>query len=320
MNPLAPVAEARAVGQEVTAEGLEQLRRLMQEQMRRSLGMRGGPPPPACRDPEAAFFAPGSIVREINGDIPAMLIGGVAALLMQVLHPLTMAGVDQHSNYRTDPLGRLERTANFLAATTFQSRAEAEEAIARVRRIHASVAGFASDGRPYSAADPALLTWVHAVEVHCFLTSAVVYGPRRFTEDECDGYVEEMARVGDALGAVGVPRRRSELASYFDSVRPELCLTPEARGARNFLLRGIGRWPHEVASHGLLVAAAQGILPPWARRQLHLPAVPAADRLAVRPAVRTIGAALRWVAGPPRSHPSPREDRAPGDRTTMAVG
>ena len=238
-----------------------------------------------------------------------MLIGGIGALLLQTLHPLTMAGVDRYSNYRQDPLGRLERTASFLGTTTFGSRTEAEGAVARVRRVHAAVNGTAPDGRPYSADDPDLLTWVHAAEIHCFLTSSTIYGPRPLTADEQDRYVDEMARVALALGATAVPRSVGQLEEYFASVRPELALTREARTARNFVLRGVGRWPHEVTTYAILVAAAQGVLPPWARRQLRLPAVPAGDRLAVRPAARALGSALRWVVSPPT--PAVEADLAP---------
>jgi uncharacterized protein (DUF2236 family) len=298
----AQVLEAHAVGRSVTADGLERLRTAVLVQMRRSMGMGEDRPPPSCVDPAEAFFAPGSITRQVNGDLPSMLIGGIAALLLQTLHPLTMAGVDRHSNYRQDPLGRLERTASFLGTTTFGSRTEAEVAVARVRRVHAAVNGTAPDGRPYSADDPDLLAWVHAAEIHCFLTSSTIYGPRPLAPAEQDCYVDEMARVALALGATDVPRSVSELEGYFASVRPQLALTREARTARNFVLRGVGRWPHEVTTYALLVAAAQGVLPSWARRQLRLPAVPAGDRLAVRPAARALGTALRWVV----SAPTPR--------------
>jgi uncharacterized protein (DUF2236 family) len=287
------------VGRSVTADGLERLRSAVQIQMRRSMGMGGKPPPAACTDPAEAFFPPGSITRHVNGDLPAMLIGGIAALLLQTLHPLTMAGVDRHSNYRENPLGRLERTARFLGTTTFGTRAEAEEAMAWVRSVHAAVNGVAPDGRLYSAEDPALITWVHAAEMHCFLTSSVIYGPRPLSPDEQDRYLDEMARVALGLGAVEVPRNRAELDAYFAAVRPELALTKEARTARNFVRRGVARWPHEITTYAILVAAAQGVLPPWARQQLRMPAVPAADRLAVRPAARALGAALRWVVTGP---------------------
>jgi len=298
MTPLARVDEVRALGESVATDGFERFRGQMQAQIRRSMGVGDGPRP-ACDDPDEAYFAPGSTTRQIHSDLPSMLIGGVAALLLQMLHPLAMAGVADHSNYRKDPLGRLERTAAFLGTTTFGTRSEAEAAIDRVRRVHGSVVGTASDGRPYSAYDPDLVTWVHACEVRCFLTASLVYGPRHLDPGQQDRYLDEMARVAVALGAVEVPRTVAALDAYFESVRPELRLTTEARTARNFVLRGVGRWPHEVTTYGLLVAAAQGVLPVWARRQLHLLAVPAGDRLAVRPTVSVLSRALRWVASPP---------------------
>jgi uncharacterized protein (DUF2236 family) len=291
MDALARLDATRSLGESVTVESLTRFRVQAQDQLRRALGIPGGRRP-ACDDPDLAYFEPDSITRQVHSDLPAMLIGGLAALLFQMLHPLAMAGVAQH------PLGRLERTAMFLGATTFGSRAEAEAAIARVRRVHDSVVGLASDGRPYAAGDPDLLTWVHAAEVHSFLTAALVYGPRPLTRADQDRYVDEMSRVAYALGAVDVPRSTDELAAYFAAVRPELRLTPEAKVARNFVLRGVGRWPHELTTYGLLIAAAQGCLPTWARRQLHLAALPAGDTLAVRPAARMLSTALRWVATP----------------------
>ncbi len=298
MYRLPAIDEARLTGELAAAESVRRVRSRVQHQVRRSLGITGEARPP-CDDPDQAYFPPDSITREIHSDLPAMLIGGVAALLFQMLHPLAMAGVAEFSNYRQDPLGRLERTAMFLGTTTFRSRPEAEVAIDRVRSVHQQVRGTAPDGRSYSASDPALITWVHAAEVRCFLNAALAYGPRPPSRAEQDQYVDEMARVAVALGAVDVPHRVSELDAYFGAVRPELRLTREARTARNFVLRGVGRWPHEITTYGLLVAAAQGVLPGWARRQLHLAQVPAGDRLAVRPAARIFSSALRWVATPP---------------------
>ena len=297
MDPRAQIAEAHAVGRAVTIGRIEQVRAQALVQVRRSMGMTSAPPAP-CIDPELAFVAPDSVVRRIHGDLPAMLIGGLSALLFQMLHPLAMAGVAQHSNYRSDPLGRLERTASFLGTTTFGTVDEARGAIERVRRVHGHVRGVAADGRPYTATDPDLLTWVHAAEVSSFLAASRVYAPSPPTPEEADDYLDQMAAVAVELGAVDVPRSTAALDAYFASVRPRLRFTPEARDARNFVLRGVGRWPHEVATYTLLVGAAQGILPTWARRQLKLPSLPAGDLLAVRPSARLLGTAFRWVVTP----------------------
>ncbi|MBK5286954.1 MAG: DUF2236 domain-containing protein, partial [Acidimicrobiia bacterium] len=125
---------------------------------------------------DPGLFGPDSVTWRIHAD-RSMLIGGLRALLLQVLHPLAMAGVAQHSTYRRDPLGRLARTGRFVAATTYGTTAEAERAITMVTDVHQRVRGVAADGRPYSASDPALLAWVHNVEVDSFLSAYRRYGP-----------------------------------------------------------------------------------------------------------------------------------------------
>src|SRR6185312_7519890 len=95
-----------------------------------------------------------------SGD-PGMLAGGLAALTLQTLHPLALAGVWDHSNFRGDLLGRLRRTTAFVGGTTYAPRTQAEALIAHVRQIHGHIVGHAEDGQPYSANDPHLLTWVH---------------------------------------------------------------------------------------------------------------------------------------------------------------
>jgi len=309
VNPRAQINQAHAVGREVTEAGIEHVRAQALLQVRRSMGMTREPLP-TCTDPARAYVDPDSLVRRIHGDLPAMLIGGLSALLFQMLHPLAMAGVAQHSNYRSDPLGRLERTAAFLGTTTFGSQEDARAAIARVRLVHSRVTGTANDGRRYSAADPDLLSWVHAAEVSSFLAASRVYAQVRPTRAEEDDYLDQMARVALDLGAVDVPRSVAELDAYFAEVRPRLHLTSEAREARNFVLRGVGRWPHEIATYALLVSAAQGVLPTWARRQLRLPALPAGDRLAVRPSARLLGSAFRWVITPDRRVPATQSPSA----------
>jgi len=298
MDPRSQLNEAHAVGRAVTEFGIEIARGHALAQVRRSLGMSEDPPPP-CTDPAVAYFAPDSVVRRVHGDLPSMLIGGLSALLFQMLHPLAMAGVAQHSNYRSDPLGRLERTATFLGTTSFGTQDEARAVIERVRWVHARVTGTASDGRPYAASDPDLLTWVHAAEVSSFLAAARIYAPSPPTPSEEDDYLDQMSRVAFDLGAVDVPRSRADLDAYFVEVHPRLRLTAEARTARNFVLRGVGRWPHEIATYGLLVSAAQGVLPTWARHKLRLATFPAGDRLAVRPSARILGSAFRWAVGSP---------------------
>lgn len=238
------------------------------------------------------------MARRVHGDLPSMMIGGLAALLLQILHPRTMAGVADHSRYAVDPLGRLRRTASFVGTTTFGSTAEAQAAIRHVRSVHAAVTGRAPDGRPYRADDPDLLTWVHAAETVSFLAASRRYGVAHLAAGDADRYLDETAEVALLLGAEWVPRTEDELDAYMRSMRPELYAGAQARAARDFLLRGVGGRPEEVAVHACIAAAAVGLLPGWARGELGLPAPPLVDRVVVRPAAWTLCQGLRWAIGP----------------------
>src|SRR6201988_2645191 len=136
-------------------------------------GMVAGPEGPANRarihqTAGPRWFGEDRPIRRVHADA-SMFVGGLRALLLQSLHPLAMAGVAQHSDYRDDPWGRLQRTSAFLARTTFGSATQAGEACATVRKVHERVVGTAPDGRVYTANDPHLLAWVHLCGVDSFL-------------------------------------------------------------------------------------------------------------------------------------------------------
>lgn len=54
---------------------------------------------------DPGLFGPDAICWQVHGDFSSMLIGGISALLMQALHPLALAGVWDHSNFREDMIG-----------------------------------------------------------------------------------------------------------------------------------------------------------------------------------------------------------------------
>ena len=150
------------------------------------------------------WFTPDDPIWRVHADA-AMFPGGIRALLLQSLHPLAMAGVAGHSGYKGDPWGRLQRTSEFLATTTFGTIDHAQEQIARVRSIHDRVRGKAADGRAYSAGDPHLLAWVHATEADSFLTAYQRYAVSPLSDAEADLYVEQGGIVASALGVVDPP-------------------------------------------------------------------------------------------------------------------
>ena len=247
--------------------------------------------------PGERWFAEDRPIRIIHGDT-SMFVGGLRALLFQSLHPLAMAGVAQHSDYKADPWGRLQRTADFLAATTFGPADQAQRTIDMIKRVHTRVVGTASDGRPYSANDPHLLEWVHIAEVDSFIAAHKEFGEVKLTDDDYDEYVADMAVIATALGVVNAPRSQSELRSRLRVYRPELRSSSEARDAARYLLL-TPPLPFVVRpAYGLLAAAAVSLMPAWTRVPLRLPWLPVSERALVRPAGTTLVKTLRWALAP----------------------
>ena len=223
-----------------------------------------------------------------------MMVGGVAGLLLQMLHPAVLAGVWDHSNFRADMHGRLRRTARFIAMTTYGGREEAETSIARVRRIHDHVTGTLPDGTPYAANDPAMLAWVHVTEATSFLGAWVRYGEPRMSRADQDRYFAEMARVGSALGADPVPRTRLEAQAVMASMRAQLRVDARTREVARLVLNQPAQSRLAEPLQTLTLQAGVDLLPDWARRMHGL-----SDPLLARPLVRagTLGIArtLRWA-------------------------
>ena len=253
--------------------------------------------------PGERWFAEDRPVRRVHGD-SSMFIGGIRALLLQSLHPLAMAAVAEHSDYRGDPWGRLQRTSYFLAVTTFGRVADARQAIARVRAVHQRVTGTTADGRPYAASDPHLLTWVHIAEADSFLRAHSHFGTRPLDQAGRDGYVADMARIGAELGVPDPPRTEAGLAERIARYRAELTATAEAREAARFLLVSPPLPAVARAPYGVLAAAAVSLLPGWARRPLHLPRLPVTETVLVRPAGHAMVRAIRWATSAPPAIPA----------------
>lgn len=247
---------------------------------------------------DPGWFGPDSVTWRVHAD-PAMLIGGVAALMLQTLHPLALAGVTEHSDFRERPLERLGRTSSFVTATTYGSTPVAERMARVVRGIHRRVVGVAPDGRPYSAGDPDLLRWVHVTEFHAFARAHRLYSLRPVGAEDIDRYWDEVAVIAEALGATDVPRSRAEVDAYLRAVRPELAAGPEVRETMRFIVSPIAGPLALQASYLMVVRAAFGVLPRWARRMLRVPRLPGVDLAVVRPATITALTGLRLLAGDP---------------------
>ena len=245
-------------------------------------------------EPGPRWFQEGSPITIVHAD-SAMFVAGLRALLLQSLHPLAMAGVAEHSDYRGDPWGRLARTSYFLAATTYGTEAVATGAVRRVRAVHSNVEGVAPDGRRYAASDPRLLRWVHVAEVDSFLRAHRRYGRSPLGDEGYDEYVRQMSRIAAALGATDVPTTRGELGEALSAYRPELRGTSEARQAARYMLL---QPPLPVVARGpylALGAAAVAMLPQWARWPLRLPWLPVTEATVVRGAGEVLTRTIRWA-------------------------
>ena len=175
-----------------------------------------------------------------------LLLGGGAALIMQVAHPLVGAGVAEHSNYREDPWGRLYRTLDLTTSIVFGSTQKANAASDRLRQVHSDVRGATKEdggrhpaGTKYFANDPKLGMWVHATLVETALQVYTSY-VGQLTHDERARYYEEQKRLGEKFGVPidAQPETLGAFFEYFDHmVETELAVTDALRDVVDATMR-----------------------------------------------------------------------------------
>jgi uncharacterized protein (DUF2236 family) len=247
------------------------------------------PEPPS----DDALFAPDTPIRMVHADLVGMMVGGIRGLLIQMLHPSALQGVLDHSNFREDMHGRLQRTARFIAVTTFGHRDRAIAAIERVNVIHEQVTGTLPDGAPYSARDPRTLAFVHVAEATSFLAAYLRHVRPDMPGHEQDEYYRQFAVIARALGADPVPENRNEAEAMLREMRGELRASPEAREVAQLVLtqKPDGTPPGVQA---MLGAEAVALLPPFARSMLDLQR-PGLATIPARAATWGMGKTLRWA-------------------------
>lgn len=213
---------------------------------------------------DRGLFGPASVTWKIHSDFPGMMAGGIAALMLQTLHPRALAGVWDHSRFREDPLSRLQNTTTFVAATSYAPTNDAERLIAMVNRIHEHVVGHTADGEPYDAREPELLNWVHCTEATMFLEGYKHYrGITPSREDE-DRYFDEIRCIAEKLGAENVPASRAQMNDYFARVQADLRYDQRSRDTLKVLETMALPVPLTGLSRRTFLGAGAAILPEWA--------------------------------------------------------
>jgi uncharacterized protein (DUF2236 family) len=256
----------------------------------------------------AGLFDDRSITRRVSRE-NILMLGGGRALLMQLAHPNVAAGVDEHSDFRAQPIRRLRRTIRVTMAIIFGDRNTALAAARSVNQVHAKVRG-----QDYRALDPDLLLWVHATLTDSALVTYETF-VRRLPAHEREDFYQESKVIGELLG---IPHERfpatlSDFDVYVDQMmsggpvrvgRVALELAGQVLRPRVRLLPGPVMVPFEVVTAGLL--------PPALRSQYGLAWGPRQQR-AFRLAVSTVP---RVVAITP---PLLRVWPLPGRNVTLAT-
>ncbi len=248
--------------------------------------------------PGERWFSSADAIWQVHADT-SMFIGGIRALLLQSLHPVPMWAVHEHSGYRGDPWGRLQRISHFLAVTTYGPIDAAEQRIDQLRRIHQQIRGTTPAGTSYSADDPDLLAWIHAAEIDSFLRAHQAFGQTPLTPARCDDYVAQTAATAEKLGVRNAPRTVAELAKVLQSYRPVLHWTPPVGDVVDLLVKDAQLPAYARPAYAALVGGAVALLPAWTRTELRFPAHPVTERVLTRPAARLATSTIRWALSGP---------------------
>ena len=257
----------------------------------------GGPP----GDP--GLLGPDSVSWEINADLAAVSQAGLPAIVLEILHPSVIAGVQDLSNYREDPFQRARATLGYVLATTFGNTEAATRIIERVRHVHSFVTGTRPDGVAYRALDPELIAWVHTC-IPWMIMRAFEHTKRPLSQQERDRYLAEQSVIGRMGGADWVPTSEAELDDYVATMRPRLSVNAQTREFLDFLMASPFfpdlPAPIDRRLHRFAIYAAMSRAPRWARELIGYDRPSALTRRLIEPALQFDARQLRWAFGTPR--------------------
>ena len=265
---------------------------LIRKTIREMVGGSGPPVVFLVPKGDRGLFGPESIAWKVHADFISMMIGGISSLILQALHPQALAGVWDHSSFREDLKGRLGRTAFFIAATTYGPSDMANKVIQKVNQIHTKITGLDEFGKPYSATDPHLLSWVHLTETRSFMSSYEVYRKEKLSSKEKDRYFLEMKSLGERMGAKSIPTTYAETEVAIKAYIPELYFGDRAKSIVDLL----EHFPSNLAAKPFikLISRAGFLnLPDWVYPMISKPTPTSFERLAVQKSINLIAIPIR---------------------------
>ncbi len=303
------------------AGAVEALRRRIVEDFEKGAGRHddpavyGGPP----GDP--GLIGPDSMSWEIHSDLASVSQAGLPAIVLEILHPSVVAGVQDLSNYREDPFQRARATLGYVLTTTFGNTEAATRVIEHVKHVHSFVNGTRPDGVGYRALDPELIAWVHTC-IPWMILRTYEHTKRPLSREEQDRYLAEQAVIGRMGGAEWVPTTTDELDDYVEAMRPKLGVNAQTRAFIDFLMTSPFfpdlPGPVDRQLHRFTIYAGMSRAPSWARELIGYDRPSALTRRLIGPALHLDARQLRWAVGTPRYVQLARE-RAAGVRTKVAA-
>ena len=243
---------------------------------------------------DPGLFGPDSVAWRVHADFTVMMVGGLSSLIVQALHPRALAAVWDHSDFRHKLKERLGRTAFFVAATTYGGEALAMHAIHRVNAIHANIRGTDLDGQPYVANEPALIRWVHLVEVTSFLGAYQHLAKQPLSPQACDQYIAEMTQVGHLLGATDLPLTYADTQAELLHFAPALRFDARAQE----ILQVIQSYPVDLLDKpwmALILNCAFDLMPTWVLALIRRSPACALQQQATRLAVQLSAEPVQWM-------------------------
>ena len=144
-------------------------------------------------------LGPDSLAWKHAGDNLQLLMAGTT-LLLQVSHPVVGAGVGDHSVFKEDPWGRLQRTTEWGLRLLYGGQEGSPQAGRDLREMHRNIKGADEKGRKYFALDPEAYAWVHMTTYYTMVTTQRMFGDKPFTASEEAQLYHEWVQQGRVLG------------------------------------------------------------------------------------------------------------------------